>query len=695
MTEPSRAAPSSSAPQSSWQRYWIALTVATVTIVAAARWCGQEFRSHYRYVITTGQIGSTIVYVHNGTLATWDWKTNERHQIRSASALGQQGVISQDGSKVAIVANGQQSMLICDLQPPHASRTVSLSGRDPTYYGTPLGFVGEGRYVVFWTIHDTRGPTPGSQTDVRVVDVKTGEIKGEYSSPTYTGFELVDFADTFESHTYDSDPTKRDEVQTARWRVSSEGKLVQIEEAKTGDLSTYRYGILQDDGKLKLQRSGTPLPFPQSRIFNAYQLCTTPQCAIWFVNEVNGALQRIGPRAILDEATGQMTPLDSVVIYDDPRAVQISPLTFHAIPKQNALLLIDRYGDLQVFDLKTGKTLGVDAPARTQRVRFFGLSLCLALSAALWLVVADRTPSLDWFRLALTISAVLAQVSLITSAFTIPVPSPYELRFHPWQIMAASAAGGIAASCLISIAWYWAWGDGLQPIRWCKGLVAWIAILMPANFVISRWYESFPPSLQIVKTAGFCMVMISYGIIGAGALALVLASPRLIGFRFGPRSGAPPESTRYQVGDLVVTMSGIAIMLAMVQLRVLEFGVPGNQWVFFGSRASMVAAATGIALVMVSLSSTVLIAQLPRVGIIIVMMAATAIIAMLVVTETFDLLEAGAWTLGDTTPYWGNATFLAAAWITSVLPLWLLHRKGWRWARCLQPQSDPAAAPAA
>jgi hypothetical protein len=213
--------------------------------------------------------------------------------------------------------------------------------------------------------------------------------------------------------------------------------------------------------------------------------------------------------------------------------------------------------------------------------------------------------------------------------------------------------------------------------------------------VISRWYESFPPSLQIVKTAGFCMVMISYGIIGAGALALVLASPRLIGFRFGPRSGAPPESTRYQVGDLVVTMSGIAIMLAMVQLRVLEFGVPGNQWVFFGSRASMVAAATGIALVMVSLSSTVLIAQLPRVGIIIVMMAATAIIAMLVVTETFDLLEAGAWTLGDTTPYWGNATFLAAAWITSVLPLWLLHRKGWRWARCLQPQSDPAAAPAA
>src|SRR5262249_21763501 len=164
------------------------------------------------------------------------WKTNERHQILSASALGQQGAISQDGSKVAIVANNQQSMLICDLKPPHASRTVSLPRRDLISYGTPIGFVGEGRYVVFWTLYDTPGPIPGSQTDVCVVDVETGEITEEYNSPTYTGFVLTDSGDTFESHTLTLDPTKQDVVQEAQWRVSSEGKLVQIGETKTGDL---------------------------------------------------------------------------------------------------------------------------------------------------------------------------------------------------------------------------------------------------------------------------------------------------------------------------------------------------------------------------------------------------------------------------------------------------------------------------
>lgn len=685
MTEPSRAAPLRSAR---W--YWVALTVATLAIIYIAESYGPSRGLYYRTPVTSGQGTSTIVYVAGGTFTTWNWKTNDRHKFATANPQGDRGAVALDGSKVAIVANSQQSMLICDLKHPYASRTVSLPRLKTPDFASPIAFIGNGKYVVFWTMYDT-GQNQ-SATRVIILDAETGLIADQYDSPTNTSFKLLS-DETFESVVQKGDAFDIYKAEIARWRVSDEGKFTVLEEAKPGT-SDFQVGILEENGMLRLMSSSQRSVSPLQRHFWSYRLYTTPQRASWLVHEINGKGERKGRRGVMDQATGRITPLDSVFVVDDYSNTQWSPFRSQGVSNENAILFIDRYGDVQVFDATTGKTIGLDAPARTQRLSFIGLSLGLAVVTALWLVAADRTPSLNWFVFALTAAATLAQRSLITSGFVVPASDPYQLNLHPWQLMVAMAAAGLAASCLIAIAWYWAWGDGLQPVRWCKGLVAWIAIVMPAEFLIRQWSWGLPPSLELIRTAGFYMVTITYGIIAMGALALVVASPRLLGFRYGPQS-TEPEPTRYQVGDLVITMSGIAIVLAMVQLRVLELGVEGNQWVFFGSRASIVATATALGLVIASLWTVALMIRRPRVGTLVATIATATTIAVLVSTGTFELLDVGKWTLGDYTPYWGNAMFLAAAWIISVLPLWLLHRKGWRWARCLQPQSDHAAAPAA
>ncbi len=704
MTEPSRTASSS---YGRW--YWVALTATTIALVAGAGWSGQKFHRHNRFPIVTGQSGSTIVYNHigdNAKISTWDWTTNVRREFSSIAPHGQWGYLARDGSRVAILADNKQSMVICDLKPPHAKRVISLprlngpQHKGPHLFGDAIGLVAKGRYFVFGiSERDLSTNTFAYQTYIRVVDTQTGLLADEYVSPvtnTYQDFQLSQLGETFDAITHGTTPDSY-EGTTVRWQVSDEGKLSQVEEIETESYGM-RDRVLQDDGTLRLLNSDERDSVEPSRVYLSERMFTTPRSTIWLLcKEIScgGRGEWTGPRALMDEATGRMTPLDSVVVFSEFFGKQ-APKRTVGIPDQNALLIIDRYGDVQIFDAATGKTLAVDAPSRALRMRFGGLAICLALAAAAWLVAAERTQSLDWFVFALTIAAVSAQVSLITSAFAFPYPGYFFANFHPWQVVAGMTAAGSAVSCLIAVAWYWAWGSGWQAIRWCKGAAAWFLILTPAAFVITRWSDVFPQHLEIVRTIGFYMVIITYGMIAAGALAVVLAAPRVLGFRYGPQSESTSATMRYQVGDLVVTISGVAILLALVQFRVLEVNGPENKWVFFGSRWSLVAAVTIVALVAASICTVALATRWPRVGTLAATLIVIAAIAPVVNNHEFDLLQARmGWRFNDDTPYWGNGAFLFAAWITSVLPLWLLHRKGWRWARCLQPQSDHAAAPAA
>jgi hypothetical protein len=609
-------------------------------------------------------------------LRAWDWKQNQWIDLGPIDEATYFFAPFDEGRAIAHVE--AKKLILTEISSPPRKVTIDLAPLDRGLWGYVVGISRNGRYAVLQRSRD-RMSSDGSRLvhALRVIDLQTKTLVDErywesYCLPTENEDQFASFL------AGERVPLNPNEAKHSMWELGDDGHWTEI--AVPSSRPRLRYGESldaqkQSDGTWRVVGPQAPVAtIPPNTV--SVMASQRDDKTVIVVGHFDSKLYR------LDRDSGALTPMESSLVMLDTRRRENSFGWMAYTDDEKTLLAADVNGKVAAIDVATGKVLATNRMGSVGVMEYsFAIAAALAL-ATVWAFAACRTTTLLGWISSCTTALIFCELAATERLLAC---RQYDSMSHNLDTFCCAAALlGIVAGTTITVGWIWAWANFWQLRRWLLGALVLISISLPAAAGLSVWQNRSIAEFADFGFIGIWITMMRISLVFAAGNALLMGLPAWLQFRFAPTGQSGWK--HYALVEVFCSIAGLAMALSLFRVGVLGANEGEAEWL------------TQLAIVSVAISITsVVVATVRWPKFVAVALLFVAVFGFIVAAIYFHvtLIPGTAMLIGTGLEHAINITFFVTTLLTSIIPIWLLRRQGWRWTRvaATTEESDFAAAP--